>query len=305
MNHPRSVLERDPHEVASMMMASARGEQPPAQLRLHVITAIGGAGALGTAASAASAASAATAIAGTATSAKLLMAAPLMLAVKWAVVGIAAGVLTVGVSEGTRNLDRSSNGSNTPVIGASDRNRAKPAPVEPDDRAAIPGEIATSTGEARAGLDGLSAAAGDVLRSKVATGGAKPRVSASNAIDVARQLERDDPTAVAASSSKPASVAPEGALRPSLGSLGAEVALLDEARSALAGHDPARALRAIESYELAFSSGRLLMEATALRIEAHVANHEYAVAQALGQRFLTANPRGPLANRVRGLLDDQ
>jgi hypothetical protein len=33
-----------------------------------------------------------------------------------------------------------------------------------------------------------------------------------------------------------------------------------------------------------------------------VANREPAVAKALGQRFLAANPRGPLANRVRRLL---
>jgi len=211
------------------------------------------------------------------------MAASLVPVVKWGVVGIAAGMLTLGVSERARYLDRSSDGSiDAPAISASDRNPSKLAPVEPVDQAAVPAEIATPTAEASVPPDGPSMAAGDLLRPKLATARAKPRVRASNVTDIARQLERADETAVAPPAAEPPPAAPEGAPRPSLGSLGAEVGLLDEARSALAGHDAARALRAIESYERTFPAGRLLTEATALRIEVFVANHQSAVAKAFG-----------------------
>src|SRR5205823_4290280 len=161
---------------------------------------IGSAGIAGTAASAASATAANTAIASTtaAASAKVLAAAPLILAVKWSVVGIATGLLAVGVSERTAHFDRASDDANgTLVASAPEHNRSKPAPTPPGERAAIAGEIATTQGEGEASPNVPLPAKGDPSRSKPATGSAKPLVPASSVADVARPVERTNPTAAA------------------------------------------------------------------------------------------------------------
>jgi Outer membrane lipoprotein len=84
--------------------------------------------------------------------------------------------------------------------------------------------------------------------------------------------------------------------------LSSEVALLDLARTALAGHDPKSALAALGNYDRAFPRGALAQEATLMRIDALLQAGDRAGAVALADAFLRADPRGPYAKRVRDML---
>ena len=85
-------------------------------------------------------------------------------------------------------------------------------------------------------------------------------------------------------------------------SLRAEVALLQQARRALDARDAERARAALSRYDLRFPTGRLRVEATAMRIETQFATGQRDAARAAARTFLIGNPRSPAALRVRGLL---
>jgi TolA-binding protein len=85
-------------------------------------------------------------------------------------------------------------------------------------------------------------------------------------------------------------------------SLSDEVAALQVARSALAGHDASGALAALDRYKSRFPAGRLAPEATVLRIEALVERGDRAQASALADRFEASNPKSPYADRIRSIL---
>ncbi len=84
--------------------------------------------------------------------------------------------------------------------------------------------------------------------------------------------------------------------------LGEQVSALDRARRALAGADPAGALRIVDDYEARFAHGALVEEADVVRIEALLAMNERAAAARAGSIFLAAHPASPHAARVRALL---
>ncbi|MBX3211274.1 MAG: hypothetical protein KF850_04515 [Labilithrix sp.] len=89
------------------------------------------------------------------------------------------------------------------------------------------------------------------------------------------------------------------------GGLAREVALVEEARVALARGDAAAALRALDAHAREFPSGTLSPEARVLRIEALVragGEKERSEAHRLGDAFLAAHPSGPHARRVRAVL---
>jgi len=81
-----------------------------------------------------------------------------------------------------------------------------------------------------------------------------------------------------------------------------EVAALQIARTALAGHDPSGAIVALDRYKSRFPSGKLGPEATVLRIDALNQRGDRAAASSLGDRFLAAHPHSPYAERVRSIL---
>jgi hypothetical protein len=89
---------------------------------------------------------------------------------------------------------------------------------------------------------------------------------------------------------------------PTSPSLSNEVAALQVARTALAGHDPGAALAALDRYKSRYPAGRLAPEATVLRIEALVERGDRAQASALADRFEAANPKSPYADRIRSIL---
>jgi hypothetical protein len=81
-----------------------------------------------------------------------------------------------------------------------------------------------------------------------------------------------------------------------------EVAALQVARTALAGHDAGAALAALDRYKSRYPQGRLAPEATVLRIEAMIERGDRAQATALAERFEASNPKSPYAERIRTIL---
>ena len=86
-------------------------------------------------------------------------------------------------------------------------------------------------------------------------------------------------------------------------SLSDEVAALQVARTALSAHDAGGAIAALDRYKSRFPAGRLAPEATVLRIDALVERGDRAQASALAERFESANPKSPYADRVRSILN--
>jgi outer membrane protein assembly factor BamD (BamD/ComL family) len=84
--------------------------------------------------------------------------------------------------------------------------------------------------------------------------------------------------------------------------LTAETAAIDAARSALRQRRTADALALLDAYSRRFPQGTFEPEATALRIEALLPG-DRAEGARLAREFLTAHPTGPLADRVRDLLN--
>jgi hypothetical protein len=74
------------------------------------------------------------------------------------------------------------------------------------------------------------------------------------------------------------------------GGLGRERALLDEARAALVGGDPGRALAALDRHRRAFPEGRLAEERDVLRVRSLAAAGRAKEARAEGARFLRKHP---------------
>lgn len=89
------------------------------------------------------------------------------------------------------------------------------------------------------------------------------------------------------------------------GGLAREVALVEEARAALARGDAAAALGALDAHDREFSAGTLSPEARVLRVEALVragGEEQRREANRLGDALLEAHPSGPHARRVRAVL---
>jgi outer membrane protein assembly factor BamD (BamD/ComL family) len=79
-----------------------------------------------------------------------------------------------------------------------------------------------------------------------------------------------------------------------------EIALLRDARRALRDGQPSGALALLDEHARRFPSGALAEDRAAERVFALCAQGEVAQARAEGIRFLTAHPRSPYADAVRG-----
>jgi hypothetical protein len=85
--------------------------------------------------------------------------------------------------------------------------------------------------------------------------------------------------------------------------LSEEIRAIDEARALLRSGNPGGALAALARYDtLVKGRGSMTAEATVVRIEALRARGDSAGARALGQRFVSQNPRSPYAEHVRQML---
>lgn len=85
-------------------------------------------------------------------------------------------------------------------------------------------------------------------------------------------------------------------------SLSKELALIDSARAALLGGQPAAALRTLNTYRAQFPKGALRAEATVQRVEALIAVGDRRSALVIGESFLERNPESPYSPRIASLL---
>jgi hypothetical protein len=90
---------------------------------------------------------------------------------------------------------------------------------------------------------------------------------------------------------------------PSLSGLGAQVALLDAARAAVAAGAFSEALRATDRFQRVFAKGELAPDAEVVAIEALAALGERAALSARADRFLALYPADPQAARVKALAE--
>lgn len=97
----------------------------------------------------------------------------------------------------------------------------------------------------------------------------------------------------------PASAASEGATPEPSDGLLAEMALVHEARQALRGDRPARALELLDAHARAFPAGQMREDRQVLRIEALCATGKAPQARAEAALFLRAFPGSAHAQRVR------
>jgi hypothetical protein len=83
-----------------------------------------------------------------------------------------------------------------------------------------------------------------------------------------------------------------------------ELAMLDQARAALANGNPAGALSILDAYAARFPHASMAPEASMLRIEALVRAGDTAAARRVADAFLAHNPQSPYASRIGSLLGD-
>jgi hypothetical protein len=91
--------------------------------------------------------------------------------------------------------------------------------------------------------------------------------------------------------------------RPALRTLGAELARLDRARAALVRGDARGALHELDGYERAFPARQLGLEASMLRMEAHLRRGELIRAREIARRILARPVPPPHARRAREVLE--
>jgi hypothetical protein len=112
----------------------------------------------------------------------------------------------------------------------------------------------------------------------------------------------DAPAPAAAESAEPAARRP--APTTPADTLSEELAVLDQARRALAQHDHAAALARLDDYARRFPRRHLASEATVLRIETLVKSGNTALAKKVGKDFLARQPNSPYGKRVTSLIGD-
>ncbi len=89
------------------------------------------------------------------------------------------------------------------------------------------------------------------------------------------------------------------------GDLRAEIALVDEARTALHERSPRRALALLRRYAVAYPEGTFGPEVEALKVEALDQSGEHRLASSLARTFVSEHPDSPLAERVARSIEDR
>lgn len=142
------------------------------------------------------------------------------------------------------------------------------------------------------------------------------RITAEPVARVARALEvapstptpgpQEEPSHArsAATQSGPAAdeSAPSKSAAPAPATLEEELALLDRARRALLGSDPAAALEALGQYDAQASRRHLDSEATLLRIQVLAAAGRSSEASVLASEFVRQHPDSPLVDRAKSFI---
>lgn len=114
-----------------------------------------------------------------------------------------------------------------------------------------------------------------------------------------------DPVTLARASAEIVNALPPPTLGPDAGTastLPAELAVLEQARGAIAAGDPALSLWLLDGYAGRFPRGSMAPEATMLRIEALVKVGDRGAATRTADALLAGDPGSPYAARVQSLL---
>ncbi len=278
MEEPRRLIDSDANTLGTRLLKAGRTEAPPDR---SLVRALAVAAAVSTATTGATTATAAAAT------------ATLTMFAKWIGVGLLAGGAVLGVSHATKLAtiwkgEPQTLSSTVAFAPASGQQQVAAAPL--GSMQAEPGPTAASAPE-------LTAEA-------VPTG--KPGVTKPTETPALAPTLNQGPVSALASSATQSESDPSTALTGAetragqeKTDLGQQIAVIDEARSAVARADAAGALAVIARYRRDFPRGHFGPEATALEVEALALRGDRAGARTIAERFLAAHPESPLTKRVR------
>lgn len=189
-----------------------------------------------------------------------------------------------------------------------------PAPLgAPESKGAyaVPAALAETSSRTSSPLDVSSAAAAPApaavsapLRSRPLASGASRALSASLA---AREIDAPTSGSAGAGTSfaplaTPSAIAPSPNPSHIPSTLRAEIAALEQARTALR-RNPAEAIHRLDQFDRTYPDSSFASEAEVLRVDALAAQGRRAEAAALGRRLLAASPGTPYTAHVHAAID--
>jgi hypothetical protein len=283
------LMGTEPEEVLDSLVRAARADRPGSHSVQRAVVALGLGGAtMHWSVAAGAAAHTASGAAATATAAgkSAGVGISILSIAKAAMLGVAAGGIALGTAASTGMLSPQPEAPSAAVSSAApvrDRGRADEPARKSGDLAANEREAIGENENGQAAANENSAVAMPVAR-QAGAGANRPAAPAT----------AGDPESTAAEAQQPGSEA----------TLADEVRMLEAARSEISARRARAALDILERYGRQFPDGRLALEADVLRIESLFRSGKASTAMALADRFLAANPKSPLANRVRTMVRD-
>lgn len=271
-------LEKDPDDLEAFLLQVARQDVAPREARERALRNV----------SAAAAGMAAVSAASSYSAGSLPLKMTGWLAGKWLVVGVAAGLLSVGAAEAVAQL------TGEAQSGSATRHSGVQA------RATLDGALSK-----RLPVDALRPPADAPAQSEpelLDSGPIAPRGTGPLPTPSAVDAPAHEPSTAPTPHWAPSATSPPEATSPAgVSALSRELAFLESARRALSAGAPAAAGAALDHYEAEFPSGSLRVEAAALRIEAIGQSGDAVRARELAESFLNDHPTSPLAERVRAV----
>jgi hypothetical protein len=270
-------METDPEARALLddLVRAAQGERPGPQSMQRTVVALGLGAATLTAATTATATGAAAAAGKSAG-----MGLSLLSIVKAAAVGVVAGGIALGTAASTGLLSPAPQAPSavvSPAVAAQEQQRA----IDPASKSGAPAAAGTEQDDDLQAGDNAPSAPG-----------ARQQPGGLRRPALAPQL--DDPVSTEGRAEAPASEA----------TLADEVRMLEAARSEISRRRAGAAIEILDRYRRDFPDGRLALEAEVLRIESLFRSGKATAAVGLADTFLAANPKSPLASRVRTMVRD-
>jgi hypothetical protein len=293
MNEPPRLLDQDDDALKSLILRSSELDVPSARsLRRANALAIGLASS--TVATVGAASTAGTVAAGAVMGGSVSTIKAIAI---WVSVGLFSGALVSGTAATLIDAGKQ------PEVAAPRGQMAEapraPAPVRPDPRATGPSvpEPNTKGPSAVAAFENTAPAdhAASDKRRAAPSGAAIPAVPVKLATPLTGAA-RSDSRAVEPQAAKP-SASPND-------ELAQELASVDQARSALRSGNAAAALEQVSRYERTYRRPRFAPEASALRIEALIAQGRRTEAAQLARVFMANHPGHPLTLRLRSFLGE-
>jgi TolA-binding protein len=278
MTEPRRWIEEGPPQAIERLLNAAAAERPPEESMSRALTVLGVGIGTASAASAAGATTAGGAAAASTGKATSVFAASAL--VKW---GLVAGAVTaVGVTGRAVVIAKSEQVSAPLVLAASAPKARALAPLS-----RTPVVLPVPAPEPAPTVEVVPV-----------PGPAEPMPAVpSEPHAVVPPHAAPAPAPVAA----PAVAAPEAPMDAER--LAEEVALVDQARGALARGDGAAAIAALDEYEARFTQRKFVPEALYLRMESLRKLGRTGAAQAVAQRLVAGYPKSPHPARARQVLE--